>query len=443
MLIVLGVILAFNYADRVALSLVVQSVKADFHLSDTDLGLMTGFAFAIFYSTCGIPIGRWADRGNRVVIIAVTTALWSVMVALSGVARSFGQLLLIRMGVGVGEAGCLPPAYSLIGDHFGREERPRAVANYLLGGSLSVVVGYLLAGWLNQLYGWRVMFAILGCPGLLLSLLSWFTLREPRVSRAAGREEGVSEVRELRLAEVLSVLWRTSTYRYLLVALCLNFMFGYGISQWQPAFFIRSFGLTTGELGVWFSGIYGAGAFVGTYCGGQLASRYAAGNERLQLRVVAALNVTFGVVSACGYLSQRARPALVLIGVAASGGALVSGPLFAATQTVVPERMRALAISILFLFLNLIGMGIGPLLVGALSDGLRPLMGADSLRYALVAMCPGYLLGGWYLCGRQEQSPPMRSQPLKIRSARDPAECSRHASTRVGVDVYGAAGKSV
>src|SRR6187431_1078222 len=176
----LTVILTFNYMDRVALGILLQDIKADLHLSDTQLGFLSGIAFALFYSVMGVPIARWADRGNRVTIITLTTALWSVAVALCGVATSFTQLLLTRVAVAVGEAGCIPPAFSLIADYFNRGERPRASAIYGLGAPLSTVIGYFFSGWLNDLYGWRVTFMLLGVPGLVLAALAWFTLRDPR-----------------------------------------------------------------------------------------------------------------------------------------------------------------------------------------------------------------------------------------------------------------------
>src|SRR5688500_10553590 len=160
LLAVLLVVLASNYMDRLALGLLLQDIKVDLALSDTQLGFLSGIAFALFYSVMGLPIARWADRGNRVAIITFTTVLWSAAVALCGVAGNFVQLLLIRMVVAVGEAGCIPPAHSLIADYFTRAERPRAVAIYMLGGQLSVV-GYFAAGWLNELYGWRVTFMLL------------------------------------------------------------------------------------------------------------------------------------------------------------------------------------------------------------------------------------------------------------------------------------------
>src|SRR6185437_4791114 len=149
LLAVLLAILAFNYVDRLALGLMLQDLKADMHLSDTQLGLLTGFGFAVFYSFMGIPIARWADRGNRITIIALSTGIWCAMVALCGAAKSFTQLLLVRIGVAIGEAGAVPPAHSLIADHFTRAERPRAVAIYMLGGSFSTIIGYFGAGWLT------------------------------------------------------------------------------------------------------------------------------------------------------------------------------------------------------------------------------------------------------------------------------------------------------
>lgn len=397
LLTILAVILGFTSVDRVALGLVVQNVKLEFHLTDAQIGVLNGIAFAVFYSTFGIPLGRWADRGNRVTIIGLTTALWGVMVVLSGAARSFGELLIIRMGVAVGEAGCLPPAYSLIADYFDRAERPKAVANYFLGGSLSVFFGYFVAGWLNQIYGWRVMFALLGAPGLLLAAIAWLTLKEPRLTRPRSISASDTTAETPGYAEVCRSLWCNRTYRYVLLTFCFNYLFGYGIGQWQPAFFVRSFGLSSGELGTWLAVIYGVGGFAATYLGGHLASRYAPRNERLQLRVLALLNVAFGIISAFAYVSTNAYVALTLIGIAGAGLAMAAPPLFAATQTVVPARMRAISVSIMFLFANLIGMGLGPLLVGVLSDTFRPQLGGESLRYALLAMCPGYLIGCWLL----------------------------------------------
>jgi len=410
LLTVLLVILAFNYADRMVLGLLLQDIKVDFDLSDTQLGFLSGIAFAFFYSVMGIPIARWADRGNRVTIITITTALWSAAVALCGVAGNFVQLLLIRICVAVGEAGCIPTAHSLIADYFTRTERPRAVAIYMIGGPLSFVIGYFLAGWLNELYGWRVTFMLLGLPGLVLATLVWFTLREPRDAKptleAASRpavaalsqpETAVLSSAQPSLKDVCVTLWANTTFRHLLFCFSVASFFSYGIGQWQPAFFIRSHGLGTGELGTWFATIWGVGGLLGIYWGGELASRHAAHNERLQLKAMAVAHCGFGVISACIYLAPNQYLALGLMGLAAVGGNLVIGPLFATIQTLVPGRMRAMSIALIYLFSHLIGMGLGPLAVGALSDAFRPWAVEESLRYALLALCPGYLWAGWHL----------------------------------------------
>jgi predicted MFS family arabinose efflux permease len=391
LLFVLLVILAFNLADRAALGLVLQDIKSDLRLTDTDLGFLSGIAFALFYSIMGIPLARWADRGDRLMIIAITTALWSVAVALCGVAASFLQLVLIRVVVAIGEAGCVPPAHSLIADYFTRAERPRAVAIYMLGGPLSVVIGYFIAGWLNQLYGWRTTFMLLGAPGLVLAALTWFTLREPRRTVSVRASEQPS------IREVWMTLWASLTFRHMLLAFSVIYFFGYGIMQWQPVFFIRSHGLGSAELGLWLASIYGIGGFLGTYWGGEWASRRAASNEALQLKAIAIAYSIFGAVSAGIYLSHSKYVAFGLMAMATIGGAMAIGPLFATIQTLVPERMRAISIAVIYLFANLIGLGLGPLAAGMLSDALRPLVGEESLRYALLALCPGYLWGAWHL----------------------------------------------
>jgi MFS family permease len=402
LLAVLLVVLAFNCVDRVALGMVLQSIKHDLALSDTQLGFLTGIAFALFYSVMGIPLARRADRGNRITLISVTTAMWSVAVVLCGLAGSFLQLLLIRIGVAIGEAGCMPTANSLIADYFSRPERPRAVARYLLGGPLSLVLGYCLAGWINQYYGWRSVFVILGLPGIGLALLVRLTLKEPRLAqpllKSTGHAENTpSSDSQPTFADVGRTLWHNKTFRHLSLSYSVTAFFGYGMTQWQPAFFIRSYGLGTAELGVWFAAIYGLAGSLGMYWGGELASRYAPNKEQLQLKVMAAAYVAAGAVSASVYLAPNRYLAFSLMAVSVIASGVCAGPLFAAIQTLVPERMRAQSIALIFLFANLVGMGLGPLAVGAISDVLRSVTGEESLRYSLLVLCPGYLWSAWHV----------------------------------------------
>jgi predicted MFS family arabinose efflux permease len=399
LLAILMVLLAANYMDGLALGLVLQNVKADLALSDTQLGLLSGIAFALLYAVMGIPIARWADRGNRVTIISLTSVIWSVMVALCGVASSFTQLLLIRVGVGVGEAGCIPPAHSLIADYFTRAERPRAVGTYLLGNSLSMLGGYFLAGWLNELYGWRATFIALGMLGLAPAVLARFVLIEPRSAKHPhiSTRQIVISADQPNLKQVCATLWANATFRHLLYTFSVVYFFSYGIAQWQPAFFIRSYGLKTGELGTWFALIYGIGGFLGTYLGGDLASRYAANNERLQLQVMASAYCVYGLLCTFIYLAPNVYLAFGAMALAVVVGAVTTGPLFAMIQTLVPQRMRALSIAIVYLFANLIGLGLGPVATGVISDALLPRFGNESLRYALLSLCPGFLWVAWHL----------------------------------------------
>jgi MFS transporter, Spinster family, sphingosine-1-phosphate transporter len=401
LLAVLMVIFTFNFADRFALGLVLDNIKADLSLSDSQLGFLSGIAFALFYSVMGIPIARWADRGNRVTIIAVTACVWSVMVATCGLASNFLQLMLIRIGVGVGEAGCIPPAQSLIADYFDRAERPRANAIYLQGSNLSMLLAYFVAGWVNEFYGWRVMFICIGLPGLALAAVAWFTIREPRVSTdpiLAGSVIAGQPRIEPSLKDVYLTLWGNATFRHLLYAFAAWYFFAYGIMQWQPAFFMRSFGLQTGELGTWFAVVYGVGGILGMHWGGVWASRYAARNERLQLKALAVINVAFNAVLwAFIYFSHNYYVSFFWMAVSTIGGSAISAPLFAMIQTLVPQRMRAMAIASISMVANLVGMGLGPLAVGVVSDSLHPMFGQESLRYALLAFTPGYIWVSWHL----------------------------------------------
>jgi MFS family permease len=403
-LLILTAFVVSNYLDRQALGVSLQNIKADFHVSDTQLGLLSGLAFALFYSVMAIPIARWADRGNRVTIICLSATLWSAAVIVSGMATSFRQLLLIRVAVAVGEAGCIPPAFSLLADYFTRAERPRATAIYGMGGGISALIGFSLAGWLNQFYGWRTTFTVVGLPGLILAAVAWFTLKEPRQMRplprdASATQPGVTGSGEVHasLAEVGSTLWANTTFRHLLLCVSAMFFFIYGSLQWQPTFMMRSYGLSSGEVGTWIALVFGSGSLAGSYLGGELAARYALGNERLQLNASSIAMVICGCLSMLAYLSRNEYLFIALMGLNNIVLTMVGVPIFATIQTLVPGRMRAVAFALVYLFANLIGMGLGPLTTGALSDALHPWAGLESLRYALISLAPGFLWVAWHL----------------------------------------------
>lgn len=394
---VLTVIFAFNQVDRIALGIVQQDIKIALDLSDTQIGLLTGIAFAFFYAIVGVWIARLADRGNRIVIISLTTALWSLCLGVSAAVTSFIQLMLVRIGVAVGEAGCVPSSHSLIADAFPSSERPRAFARFMLGVPLALSVGYFAAGWLNELVGWRQTFLILALPGLILAPLAFLTLSDDRKNFPAPKQPGAEGIQGRHLSRDLKQLWQNRTFRHLLICNSLWAVFGIGILQWTPTFFIRTHGIGTGELGTWFALIFGVAGGAGVYLGGELAAKYGVNNEKRQLSACAIAFIFFGAAHAVAFAASDYTVALAAITLAAFGGNMAQGPIFANIQVVVDGRMRATAIAIIAFFQNLVGAGLGPLAAGFLSDTLQPLLGNDALRYALIILCPGYFWAAWHL----------------------------------------------
>lgn len=400
LLAVFAMIMAFNYADRLSLGIALQNIKADLNLSDTQLGLITGLAFSTFYAILGLPIARWADKGNRVDIISLATLLWSAMVALTGRVSGFTQLLAVRVGVGIGDAGTAPTANSLMPDYFSRAERPRAAAIFSLSVPAMMIFGYLVSGWLNQYLGWREMFTVISLPGLALAALAKFTLIEPRVEATANRSVATVTNRPPpptpKMRDVLATFKTRATFRHLLLCYAIMAFYGAGTMQWLPAFFIRTYGMKTGELGSWLTLVTAPLSIVTTYLGGALASRYAARNERLQFQVIAAVCILIGVTHALTYLSPNRYVALLFVGLATITY-MINGPLLAAFQTLLPPPMRATGLAIVYLFAGLIGSGLGPLAAGTLSDILARPFGHDSLRYALLILTPLCLWGAYHM----------------------------------------------
>ena len=394
LLLVLMVVLSFSYVERTFFGMVLEHIKLDLHLTDTQLGILSGVGFALFFAVLGIPIARWADGGNRVTIVWLTTVVWSAAVILCGMAGTFLQLFLIRIWVAAGEAGCTPPANSLIPEYFSRSERPRAVARYMAGISLGLMVGYFAGGWLNELYGWRKAFFIIGFPGVALTALTATTLKEPRYLTSAllrdSTQVSTHEESQPSIKEVMETLSGNATFRHLLFFCSVWYFTGWGITQWLPTFFIRSHGMDTGALGTWLAAIYGGVGILGTWLGGALASRYAARNERLQLLGVTVLFVLEGVFNAVSVIVPNHHVAFGALALGYLCEGVAYGPVFATLQTLVPARMRSTAQAIMGLLPNFFGMGFGPLTVGALSDALHPWAGNESLRYTLILFCPGY-----------------------------------------------------
>ncbi|MDB4426842.1 MFS transporter [Porticoccaceae bacterium] len=378
-LVLLTLVYALNFIDRQILVILQESIKVDMDLSDSQLGLLTGFAFAIFYVSVGIPIARWADLGNRRNIVSLAVAVWSGMTALSGFTQNFWQLLMARIGVGVGEAGGSPPSHSMISDYYPVEQRGSALSFYSTGVYLGILLGFLIGGWINSEFGWRTAFFVVGVPGFLVALLVRFTIREP----VRGGLEGRALETPATFGETLRTLKGFGSFKLFAIAAGLNAFSSYGIGNFTPSFLIRSHGFSSLEVGTSLALITGIGGALGTYMGGVLADRFGANDKRWYLWVS-------GVPAACSVplmftavFIGDPRLALGFLFFATMLGAFYLGPTIAISHTLVSPSMRAMASAILFFILNLIGLGLGPLVVGMLSDLLAPTYGSESLRYAL------------------------------------------------------------
>jgi MFS family permease len=387
----LVVVYVFNFIDRSILSILLESIREEFQVSDTYLGFLSGIAFAALYTICGIPIARWSDRGRRSSIIALAVLVWSGMTAATGFAQSFAHLVLARIGVGIGEAGCSPPAHSLISDYFPPSKRATALAIYSLGIPIGGGIGFLAGGWLNQFFDWRMAFIVVGLPGVLLALVVRLTLKEPK--RGQFDEPSPPNAPEPSLEQVLQTMNRLRSFRHMALAASLHAFYGYGASAFLAAFYMRTHKMEAGEIGTWFAIIACTAGVTGTFLGGYLADRLGKKDRRWYmwipaLATLASIPFTFAL-----YLSSDAYVALAFSVPGSLMGGMYLGPTFAMTQTLVPPAMRATAAAILLFVINMIGLGLGPQGVGILSDLLAPQFGIDSLRYALLAIVVSF--AGW------------------------------------------------
>ena len=392
-LVILTIVYSFNFIDRQLLAILQEAIKADLLLSDSQLGLLTGFAFAAFYVTAGIPIARWADRGNRRDIVALSLFVWSFMTAISGLVNNYIQLLLARIGVGIGEAGGSPPSHSIISDIFPPNKRASAIGFYSMGVSVGILFGFLAGGWLNEFFGWRVAFLVVGAPGILLAVVVRMSIPEP--IRGLTEKRQVSN-QAVPLGQVVSVLWSRRSFRHLAMGAGLNAFAGYSISNWTASFMIRSHGMTTGELGTWLSMTIGLGGAVGVFCGGLLADRLAPRDKRWYAWLPALAGFICLPFMTAVYLVANPYTALLMGVVPGILFNVYLGNTIATTHSLVGLRMRALSSAILFLVINTIGLGLGPWSIGLLSDYLEPQLGAESLRYAMLYLLPAVMF--WSAC---------------------------------------------
>ena len=396
---ILVVVYTFNFIDRQILSILLQPVKDDLGLSDTAMGMLTGFAFAAFYATLGIPIARFADRSNRRNLVAWALGIWSLMTALSGLAQNFWHLLAARIGVGIGEAGCSPPAHSMIADYYPADQRATALGIYSLGIPFGVMFGLFAGGWINEFFGWRAAFFVVGLPGILLALVVRFTLREPPRGMAEGRADSTDQP---SVGETLQYLWAKKSFRHMSFAAALTAFVGYGFITWAPSFLTRSFGMGTGEIGTWFGLILGIPGGIGIALGGYLADRFGARDPKWFLWTTAVALLICVPLNFVVFMSTNSTTALLAMILPVLLGNFYQATTFSQTQGISALRMRAVAAGILLFIINIIGLGLGPQLVGILSDVLNPDFGDESLRYALLICSLVYMWAAihYFIAGR-------------------------------------------
>jgi predicted MFS family arabinose efflux permease len=379
---ILLIVYIFNFIDRQIVNILAEPIAKDLDLSDTQIGLMTGIAFALFYTVLGLPIARYADRPgtNRPRLIAAALAIWSGMTALCGLANSFTHLLLARVGVGVGEAGCTPAAHSLISDLVPKEKRASALGFYALGIPVGTVLGMIIGGLLVDALGWRHAFMIVGLPGLAMALVVLLFLRDPRHQMAAE-----APASRMDTGAALKAIFGSKAMVLLLAAASFAAFLSYGKATWATIFFQRTYGLSPGEVGLYFGIVNGAGGILGTWMSGKIADRYGHTNRKHVLTAAAWGMLLVAPTAILGYSMADWRAALFILFVPTFLGSLYYGPTYSSVQGLTSPQSRAMASAVLLFFQNLIGLGLGPLAFGMLSDAIKPSFGEDSVRYVLYA----------------------------------------------------------
>jgi predicted MFS family arabinose efflux permease len=386
----LTAVYALNFIDRQILVILQEPIKADMGLSDAQLGLLSGFAFAVIYVTAGIPIAYWADRGNRRNVISLAVAVWSGMTAVSGLAQNYGQLLLARIGVGLGEAGGSPPAHSMISDYYPPEQRATALSIYSTGIYIGILLGFLFGGVIAEAFGWRTAFMVVGLPGVLFALFLRFALKEPLRGRwdnpaaAHGPQPG--------LKQTMALLRDRPSFWYIALGSAFASYVAYGNGNFLPSFLIRNHNMSIAEVGTVLALVSGVSGALGTFLGGYLSDRYGTKDKRWYLWIPM-LGIALAYFPYLNMLlTDNISSGLTLVFFALILNSFYLGPCIALSHALVEPGMRALTSAVLFFVLNMIGLGLGPFLTGLVSDMLVPAYGDQALRYSMLATTQVYLL---------------------------------------------------
>jgi len=372
-----------NFLDRQILGILAPSIKADLHLSDAEFGAIGGTAFALLYSVLGIPLAYFADRVSRSGVIAGSLAVWSAFTALCGAATGYWQLFLCRLGVGVGEAGGVAPSYALIADYFPSERRARALAIFSLGVPIGLGAGSFIGAHLASWFGWRAAFMIMGVSGVLLAPILRFVVHDRQSARAS--------LGQARLMTVFPLLARKPAFWLLAFGASASSLCGYGLALWTPSILMRSFGLDLVSTGNFLASLVILGGCVGVFAGGWFADHLGASDRGWYARLPAIAWLITAPTFVAGYFAPNLWLAWMLLLIPNALNILWLGPVVTAVQHLAPPPMRSTASASFLLINNLIGLGVGPWLIGRISDALKATYGLDALRDAAVA-CTGFYL---------------------------------------------------
>jgi MFS family permease len=387
-------LLTLSYAcahlDRNIVTILLAPIKAEFGVSDTALGLLTGLTFALFYGVMGIPLGYLADRASRRHLLGASLALFSIFTAMSGLVSSFAQLVAARIGVGIGEGGAVPAAQSVIGDLFLPEQRFFAVGIYSTGASIGALLGLTIGGLVSAHYDWRLAFVAAGLGSLAITLATWSLVREPaRDAPSTGASQSLDSVPSM--AEAVRYLWvERPAYRHLFAGAGVAAIPGYSLLVWSPSLFSRHFHMPQGEIGLWLGLMFGVGGAIGILLSSHLASRLSRRSVALSLAPPIAGCCLVGLFAVAMAFAITPGMALVLLLVPAIGYGCHIAPLYGVVHAIIHSRIRARAIAFLLLAANIAGFGVGPLIVGAVSDALMPRTGDASLNFALLVVNFGW-----------------------------------------------------
>jgi predicted MFS family arabinose efflux permease len=379
-LLLLFAVSVFSYIDRSIVTVLQVQLKQDLGLSDTQLGLLTGASFALLYTIGALPLARLADRTVRRNLITGALFVWSTMTALSGFAQNFVSLIVLRMGVAIGEAGCAPTTHSLIADYFTSRKRATAEAIWALAIPLGTMLGLAVGGWLAEAVGWRHTFLILGLAGVVAAPIVFLTLREP----PRGQHDGLAGAHAVpSLGAAIRMLWECRTYRFMVFAIGLHNLVYYAFMSWMAPFYVRLHAMSLADVAVHFALLTGIGGVIGTFAGGFSADLLGRRDARWYMWTPMVASLIAPPFAIAQLLTGDVDLSWLLAIVPSIAINAYVAPINATTQSLMPHSMRAFASAVIVLAAGIVGMGIGPVLVGALSDGFSARLGVDGLRYAI------------------------------------------------------------